>query len=463
MLVHGKWAPHPVEWLASMPLPERMVCGYIAFIPVLWAIGLNLPVAFLVIFGTLFICVRSRFAWLMAVPWLLVGVAQFISVLINWGDTNLPVWMLGKHLLASYVSGWLLLGAAIGVGASGIIRLTKLQEAIVLLTVSTAILAIPALILAYTLPGDSLFILTPVGHLVPSSLPSHFFRFGMFFYSWDDIGRFHVPRISLFYPWSTALGFAGVCTVFVLSGSRNGWQRVVGILGGTALVAASVSRTSIVVLIVCVAFRMFLSTPGRVKLAACFAVLGAITAACLWTQSSPWNLMVEVQNRIKQTRPGASEARDDVYAANWEGIRQSPMIGHGWPGEAIDAAPSTITNRDDVMLAGSHSTFSGLIYKGGAMTFGIAVLALIFTCVPPLRTLYLPLSRDSLTLLLGVLISARSEGVESLVFPTLFAFLWLGIALSHSWVAETVLGRATVKPLWGSSRKVRSLSVRVPY
>lgn len=442
-----------------MPLPERAVCGYVAFIPVLWALGLNMPLAFIVIFGTFVFCVRSRSAWLLALPWMLVGASQFASVIFNWANTDQPFWMLGRHLLASYVSGWLLLGAAIGIGASGIVRMEKLQEAITYLTIATAVIAIPVLILAYTLPDDSLFVLSPIGYLVPSSLPSHYYRFGMFFYSWDDIGRWRVPRISLMYPWTTALGFAGVCTVFVLNGSKTRWQQVIGIVCGTAMVIASVSRTSMVVLAVCLIFRLFMGVPSRVKAAVAFAAFGVVAACCLWTQSGPFTLLNDLQERIKQTRPGASEARDDVYAANWDGIRRSPIIGHGWPGEALVESPSAITNKDDVMVVGSHSTFSGLLYKGGAITFGIAVLAFLLTLLVPLRSSSADVSKDSVTLLLAMLITARSEGVESLVFPTLFAFLWLGIALSEALVAYWTRGSIRVMPALRFSEKGGSVQV----
>ena len=316
---------------SASTLPEKLICGYLVLIPVLWVLGLNLPAAFLVIFGTFLFFVKSRFAWSHALPWFLVGTMQIVSVLVNWVASDQPWWMIGKHLLASYVSGWFLLGAAIGIGASGIVRPTRLIAAITKLTIWTALLAVPTILAAYVFARPYLYFLTPVGHFVPASLPSRATSFGMFLYNWDDIAGLHFPRIALFYPWPTALGFAGVCTMFALWDSPHRRGRILGILCGAGMVGASLSRTAMVAAVLCLAVRWALTWPARMQIAVAFSAVGVLLSLWLYAMS-PAQATAALEQNIEKSRPGASESRNNVYEASWRGIRQAPFLGHGWPG-----------------------------------------------------------------------------------------------------------------------------------
>src|SRR5262245_9433637 len=101
---------------------ERIVCAYLAALPLLWAVGLILPLAMLTSLGLCALYVRSRRALSLAWPWFLVGLCQLISAAINLVDRGQPLWRLARHLLASYVIGWFVLGACVAIGASGLIR-----------------------------------------------------------------------------------------------------------------------------------------------------------------------------------------------------------------------------------------------------------------------------------------------------------------------------------------------------
>ncbi len=411
----------------AMTLPEKLVCGYIVLIPLLWAVGLNLPVAFVVIFGMFLFRVRSHFAWLHALPWFVVGVMQITSVVANWDDSMQPWWMIGKHLLASYVSGWFLLGAAIGLGASGLVRPARLIDAIGRLTLWTALLAVPTICVAYSLPQHYLYVLTPVGRLLPASLPSRATSFGMFFYNWDHIAGIHLPRIALFYPWPTALGFAGVCTIFVLWKCPNYRSRILGILCGLGMVCFSLSRTALVAVAVSLLVRWALTWPARVRVATAFGVASVLCG--LWLcAGSPAQAMAALEQELEQTRPGASQARDEVYKASWAGVYEAPLLGHGWPGYSVENN-DTVYGEDNVMVVGSHSTISGLLYKGGAITFGALILALMSLGVSLLRRCSFALAKDGCAVVVAIMLTATNEGLESLVFPTLFIFLWLGTVL----------------------------------
>jgi O-antigen ligase len=369
------------------------------------------------------------------VPWFLVGTMQIISVFANWSASNQPWWMIGKHLLASYVSGWFLLGAAIGIGASGLVRPARLIDAIATLTVWTAILAVPTILAAYVLTQQYLYVLTPIGHLLPASLPSRATSFGMFFYNWDDFAGLHLPRIALFYPWPTALGFAGVCTIFALLDSQCRRGRILGTLGGIGMVCCSQSRTAMVAVVFCMAVRWALTWPGRLQVLTALGVTAVLLS--LWLGAvSPAQAGAALERQLEQSRPEASEARDAVYEASWRGVHQSPLLGHGWPGASTQEDGSVYGDEENPMVVGSHSTISGLLYKGGAITFGAFLLALARIGLALLRKRRFYLSRDGLAVLIAILLTCTNEGLESLVFPTLFVFLWLGTVLLQSDLTE---------------------------
>jgi hypothetical protein len=101
----------------------------------------------------------------------------------------------------------------------------------------------------------------------------------------------------------------------------------------------------------------------------------------------------------------------------------------------MTADPSSISGSEGAtMVVGSHSTVSGLIYKGGIVTFAMLVVALlsivaVFVAAPHHRHL----AHDALAIVLGLALMCTGEGLESLVVPNLFAFLWLGITAHLCW------------------------------
>jgi O-Antigen ligase len=421
-------------------LPEKLVCTYLSFIPVLWILGLNLPIAFFVMFGTFAIFVRSRFAWWCALPWFLVGTMQIVSVITNWLASSQPLWMLAKHFLASYVSGWFMLGTAVAIGASGLVRLDRIVAAVRLLTIWSVAIAIPAYVLSLVLSAPYLFVLSPVGHLIPASLPSRGFSFGMFVYSWDEFFGLHLPRISLFYPWPNVLGVAGICNIFIFWGHENRWVRWLGVTVGIFLTLASLSRLILFALLLCIPFRILLGFPRRVIAAVTCGALSMALGAFLWI-GMPRQIITAAESFVDSGRAGSSEARRSVYDASWDSIRHAPIVGHGWPGELLswDDTESVYGTQAGAFV-GTHSTISGLLYKGGVLTFGAFVLAMVITSARIVP--YLSVSgraRSALTILLSLGITAVGEGLESLVVPLLFVFVWLGTVIAslrtqRSWV-----------------------------
>jgi hypothetical protein len=161
-------------------------------------------------------------------------------------------------MVASYVSGWFLAGAAIGIGASGLIRAPEVLKSIVRISLYSIALALPAYLLAFYLHTESLFILSPAGHLVPPTFASRNFAFGIFVYNWEALGGTPLPRLCMMFPWPTAMGTAGVCMTLIVVNVRDKVRRRWGMAGGVLMVLASLGRLAFLAMILCLLLRRFL-------------------------------------------------------------------------------------------------------------------------------------------------------------------------------------------------------------
>src|SRR5262245_38176983 len=185
---------------------ERLIVTYFAALPLLWMAGLVLPLALLMVFFILVRWVRNRRAWDLAWPWFAVGSCQIVAVAVNLGATGQPPWMIVRHLLASYVLGWFLFGACVAVGASGLLRPEALLRSISRVGIYCVSLAAVLYPLAFLHHDRYLHVLTPIGRFLPVSLPSTSFFFGMLLYNWEELSGTTLPRLSLLFPWTTAMG-----------------------------------------------------------------------------------------------------------------------------------------------------------------------------------------------------------------------------------------------------------------
>lgn len=421
----------PVRWVA-MTTPERLIFGYFATLPLLWLLGLMLPVAVAAVFGVLLGFARSRRGLLAGFPWLLVALAQTISVLFNMIEQSEPLLMLAKHMLSAYVLGWYVLWASVTIGACGLIRTQVIIQASAKVGLYYFLLALVAYPIALISNAPYLFVLSPVGHLLPPDMPSTTFSFGIFVYIWEDLFGVLMPRLSLFFPWSTVAGYAGIFLVFIVANHVVRRQARFSIFTGLFMLAASMSRLAWIAFVVCSGFRWMLS---RGQLAQYFiASLGlAVALLVIITARIPETALGGLSDAFDSARPGASQARKFVYAATRKAIGESPVLGHGWPGGPVISATNDqiFGGGTSSLVIGSHSTVSGLIYKGGWLTFGLFVCAMLWSAA----LLIVPrapsaIAHSALTVLLAIAIMCDGEGLESIVVPTLFAFIWLGNALA---------------------------------
>jgi hypothetical protein len=442
---------------------ERLVCAYLGALPLLWMVGLLLPAALLLTFGIFLICPPARRAARYAWPWFVVGLCQLASVAVNLASAGQPAWLIVRHLLASYVMGWFVLGAAVAVGASGMIRAHVFLRYAARIAFYCFLLSLILYPLAFVYPQRFLHVLTPIGQLLPVSLPSTSFFFGMLLFNWEELFGVSLPRLSFFFPWTTALGFGGLCLALIAANEADLRRRRWTVAGGLFMLIASMSRLVWLALLACAGLRWFL---GRARLSRAtmvslaLAIVLALTIGSTLSYGSPGGMFAGISDWFGDIRPSASRSRELVYEATWDGFCESPLLGHGWPGEAVYPEDwPQVMQGGGTMVPGSHSTFLGLLYLGGVVTFAAFAFALAWTTrLVATSGGPAPLVRNTLALLFGVALTGVGESLFSVVVPALFAFLWLGIALRacRPQLARRSVGEAALSPLLAGAARPAS-------
>lgn len=432
-----------------------MIVAYFTALPLLWAIGLVLPLAVLMIAGIVLFAVRDARALWVAWPWFLVGACQLFASTANLLAHGEPLILVLRHALASYVLGWLMLGGCVAIGASGVVRPRPLLRAAARVGFYCVGLATVLYPLAIAQGWQYLHVLTPIGRLLPVSLPSTSFYFGMLLYNWEELFGVLLPRLSLLFPWTTAMGFGGVCLVWVVANEPVAWRRRLAVASGVFMVLSSMSRLAGLLLLVTALLRRWLALPRALQaltLASAVCAGAAVGVGSTIVHGGPTAIVDVVQNRFDALRPSATRSRELVYEQTRAGLAEAPLLGHGWPGEPVypEDFPQVMAG-GGTMVPGSHSTYFGLMYLGGALTLAAFLFALARTIWLVLGAGAPPALRDNaLVLLIALAITGLGEGLYSLVVPTLYAFLWLGVALRPGRLpapAPAAVARRAPRPL----------------
>ena len=237
-------------------------------------------------------------------------------MIINMQAKGDPPLVLLRHLLASYVLGWFLLGGCVAIGASGAIRPQPFLKAVSRIGFYTVAAAPILYALALIVGGPHLHVLTPIGLLLPVSFPSTSTFFGVLLYVWEDFLGMMLPRLSLLFPWATAMGFGGICLIWVAACEAETRRRRLALAGGLFMVFASMSRSAIVVLVLCAVARAFLAFPRRVQLVIVpsgVAVACAVLLGSTLSSGQPLEMFSGVLDDVREVRPGATAARDRIH------------------------------------------------------------------------------------------------------------------------------------------------------
>ena len=186
------------------------------------------------------------------------------------------------------------------------------------------LLAIPAYAIALTVKAPFLILLSPVGHLLPADSPARVFSFSLFVYVWEDFFGVLMPRLSLFFPWSTAAGYAGIFLTFLLLSERSSRRRRVAIGCTLFMILASMSRLAWVAFFACVVFRGFLALPRSARV-----VIASLSLACgvaMVIGGVPFDRIGDAARaKFDAARPGASPRRArQSTSRRGSRIRESP-------------------------------------------------------------------------------------------------------------------------------------------
>src|SRR5262249_43486695 len=278
-------------------------------------------------------------------------------------------------------SGWFLIGGAVAIGASGWIRPWPFLRSAARVGFAAAALAVILYPLALVSGEAYSLVRTPIGHLLPENMPSTSFYFSMLLFNWEDLLGIPLPRLSLFSPWTTAMGFSGVCLFLISLNEPDRRRRRIALAGAAFMVFSSVGRLAIFTLVVCSTVWWLFGRSRRLLIPAASGAVALVLFGFVASLSSPSDLIKAGSTALESMRPSASNARDIIYDRTWAEIYKAPWVGYGWPGEAVFPGdyPKVTLGDESTMLLGSHSTFSGLLYKGGGLTLAAYVGALAWT------------------------------------------------------------------------------------
>ncbi|MBZ5678039.1 MAG: glycosyltransferase [Acidobacteriia bacterium] len=414
--------------LSSHPLGNEhaaaVLSSYLRYTPILWALGFLLPVGAL----TMLRLFLKKAAILRPGPitalWWSVGAAQALSIVMNGIAGGPHLGEMLRHLLATPVTGWLLLGIAINVGQRYRLNSPAVIRAVCLLGAYLIVLSAGTLAFAALSNWDELAIKSPIALMLPADLPSVESAFTMRFFLNEETMGSTIPRLILFYPWPTCLGFAGIALFFIALQEQNRFWKWIGIAGGLVALIASMSRAAVAGFAIGGAFYLFRKTAFRFQLPLILFIC-AIAAGSSLFNIQPAQTLSDLNRFVDEVRQGSSDARQMGYDESWHFFLQAPIVGYGWQGDTV---AETIP-----MHLGTHSSVYGTLYTGGLLTFVPFCLATGLTIVTVFRrsNRRSGLQRSALAIALALATMSYSEGIYSFAPFTLFAFCWIGASLNR--------------------------------
>jgi hypothetical protein len=413
------------------------VASFIIAYPVLWILGLAVPGGALLL-GCLAVVsgIRTVVTAAVAIPWYLVTVAQALAVCIHWSARDLPVATLARRLLSPGVLGWAMFGIALAVGREHLRSPERIRTAGAVLGGYILFGAVVSgLLFAIGVPELSFD--TPLAGVVPAGLDAREMYFTAHVFMTDPAIPW-LPRLRLLFPWAVMLGYCSLAVVLLSADHPSARWRWIGMVGGGFGVVGSQSRVVILcfaILLPLLALRRIRRDPVGIRPLILVALIGlvGVSGGGLILQSYGGTDLGDVYAAAMEWRGGSTDARMLGYIASWEGFLESPLWGHGWPGEYV--------HPEIPQRVGSHSSVFGLLYTGGAVSLGLFLLALGSLMARVLWQLLIAGTISHVALGIAVTLPLLSvfEGLYS-YGPTLFPFLiYVGGSLAHRHAAESGL------------------------
>lgn len=406
----------------AVPRPragDQFLLMYMRWLPLLWLGGA---------YVLAMLALVLRLAWrrwptqpainILFLLWALVAATQAASVLWNWALAGQAIGRLPGALFSITVIGWFFLGLGLAVGHAHDLANRTGVRAVMVLGLWIVLFGVLGHAVALTTGRDDLIVVTPLRMLAGQSHAADFYTLAMFFKMETGARRF-----ILFFPWPTALALGGICLLCIATCERDRVWRAIGIGGGLFGVMFSYSRAGYVALLVALCVLVALRMRPFLALAAlalaALAGLGMIIA-----NIGPLGLVEQALAKLQQARPGSSMARTLIYEESWRAFLNAPVLGHGWVGPSVHPV--------EELPIGSHSTFYGVLYTGGLVTFGALALATVGTvgaCVTRGLSSRDPRAIAASAITVAIIVFAYGESLYSLVLPLMFVFLFIGGSL----------------------------------
>ncbi|MCB4825123.1 O-antigen ligase family protein [Roseicella aerolata] len=377
---------------------------------------------------------------LVALLWVAASAAQAAATTSNFFMTQGAPVSLPRVLLSPMTTGWMLIGLCIAVGGQAAIASAVVVRAICIQAGWILVFSGLSVVLFAVLGLERLEVPSPLALLLPSSLPIVYQQLTMKFFQMDSFMGGRVLRLTLFFPWATTLSLASAAALLIALRERDVFWRRTALAGGLLGTVLSQGRSAMV----CVAAALLLFALLRLSPRARFGLVVVVALAlnlAVVLGFDPVAVAEDFYRAFTEARSGSSAARYIVYELTWRRVLDAPWLGHGWfSGPAARWLPT--------MPLGSHSTFYGVLYIGGILTF--AVLCLAFATTVLSVAMRLQDRREdaivALPVLLVIGVVANGETFQNMVPSLLLLFVWLGSALRP---AATAPGATFAQPAGG--------------
>lgn len=187
------------------------------------------------------------------------------------------------------------------------------------------------------------------------------------FYMLDD-GQ---PRLQLFAPWPPALGMVANIYFFLSMQEKNRKWRWIGMLGSTAMLVGSVSRSAILSLPLILLVIWFLKNLFRPWV---HFILGLASIIVGLNAQDLRNFLENFREQFDKARSGSSRVRAVLERMAIEYWKNAPIWGHG----RIETRGNPLTGFRPI---GSHHTWFGILYTHGLVGFSALAIALLWSFV----------------------------------------------------------------------------------
>jgi hypothetical protein len=426
---------HPQETLLAAGPDETVTQGrrlfrlFCVFTPILWLLGILTPCAVLLILKLVLARWPRGYAInIVVIAWLAVAVVQVItSILHSIAVGNVAGEL---HNLVSFsVLGWVFgaliiaVGSSYGLATRPVIRgIAYLGGYVLLLSAAAILFKIFGVTPAY-IQGS------PLGMLLPQGSAAKLYTSIVLYSNEDTFGR-QTARLVLFFPYYTALGLGALAFAFISQLDHDWRWRIIGFLGGAIGAVFSWSRIAVVCLVGVGSLLIFATLNRTLQVVIVLAGIG-ICSTSLVVGFDPVDGYIQLQNDLREVRPGSSQARDLIYEKSWNGFLESPYFGNG-----LNFPPALTT---EPIAIGSHATIYGLLYTAGLpglVTFltaiSITLGALAARCARTASSEHRRISLVGLGLAVCLLIFCPFEALYSLTVPCIVLFAWIGASLPSS-------------------------------